>query len=121
MNTGRPAWRPLVSLLVLVGVVWGGQRLLQGLNHHRQGESMRQLARDGDIRLISSETCRYCVLARQWLTNQRVPFSECLIERDAQCRREYERTGAQGTPTVLVKHQVQLGFAPAQVLEALQR
>lgn len=121
MKTGRFAWRPLVSLLVVVGVVWGGQRLFQGLTHRQQGASMRELAREGDIRLISSETCRYCVLARQWLTNQNVPFSECFVERDTQCRIDYERTGARGTPTVLVKNQVQLGFAPAQVIGALQR
>ena len=120
MSTPRhwPAW---ASLLVVVLLAWGGQKALSHWGHQRLGEPLRQLAQEGDIRLISSTTCRYCTLARQWLDNQQVRFSECFVETDPQCLKDYERTGARGTPTVLVRGQTQLGFDPERVLQTLQR
>lgn len=120
-SPSRRRWPVWASLVLIVLAAWAGQRLLQGWSNHRVGAPMREAAKVGDIRLISSEDCRYCRLARTWLTNQRVPFSECIVERDAQCQADYERTGARGTPTVLVRGQVQLGFVPKNVLSALQR
>jgi hypothetical protein len=48
-----------------------------------------------------------------------VRFSECFVERDAACAQRYQATGGRGTPTLLVRGQLQLGFSPQQVLAAL--
>jgi glutaredoxin len=82
---------------------------------------LSRLARPGDIRMLSSRSCIYCTQARQWLTAQRVPFSECFIEQDADCATRYRTAGAAGTPTLLVRGEVQLGFSPPQVLQRLQQ
>jgi glutaredoxin len=57
--------------------------------------------------------------ARQYLTEHRIPFEDCLIERDAACLADYKRLGASGTPTLLVRGQRQLGFDPLRVTAAL--
>lgn len=69
--------------------------------------------------MISSDTCVYCVTARRWLHQHGVSFDECFIERDAQCRSLYQATQERGTPTLIVRGKVQLGFDAARVLAAL--
>ena len=52
--------------------------------------------------MISSVTCIFCTKARQYMTEHRIPFEECLIERDPACLADYKRLGASGTPTLLM-------------------
>ena len=79
------------------------------------------LAQPGDIRMLSSETCAICLVARQWMLENRVAYSECLIERDATCRAEFEATRSPGTPVLLVRGQPQVGFSSQRLLQALRR
>ena len=111
------------SLFGLLAVVIAAGAAGQWWAAHQQGEvgeQMARLARAGDIQMLSSTTCVYCTAARRWLTDQQVPFSECFIERDADCLARYQALGGRGTPTLLVRGQTQLGFSPQQVLDALQ-
>ncbi|MDO8420452.1 MAG: hypothetical protein Q7S90_10480, partial [Rubrivivax sp.] len=78
------------------------------------------LAQAGDIRMLSSETCPICTVARTWFTEHRVPFSECLIERDAQCKADFDAARAPGTPLIIVRGVPQLGFNPERLRQALQ-
>lgn len=87
----------------------------------RLGESVAALVQPGDIRMISSENCAICQLARQWLLEHRVPFSECLIERDAACRADFVATGAPGTPVLQVRGEQLLGFRAEALRDALER
>jgi hypothetical protein len=57
--------------------------------------------------------------ARHWMTEHRVVFDECFVERDAQCRATYEAASARGTPTLVVRGRAQIGFDPARVLAVL--
>lgn len=112
------------SLLGLVAVVLAAGALTawwQGDAARRDAQRLAALARPGDIRMLSSETCVYCAAARRWMTEHRVAFDECFIERDADCRTLYEAAGARGTPTLLVRGQVQLGFDAKRVAVALER
>ncbi len=86
----------------------------------QDGQALARLARPGDIRMISSETCGYCVAARRWMTAEGVPFSECLIERDAQCLADFEAAGGLGTPTLIVRGQRVIGFDRAGILAAMK-
>ncbi|WP_170130747.1 glutaredoxin family protein [Sphaerotilus hippei] len=115
------SWR---LALTLAGLVALGALASTGLRHWQDrqlGAGLRAQVRPGELRLISSTDCHHCDRARDWLQRQQVAFSECLIERDAECRREHERTGASGTPVVRVAGQVQLGFDPQRVLQRLER
>jgi glutaredoxin len=111
------------SLAVLLALVLGASVATQWWGHtrdSRQGERLAALAGPGDIRMLSSETCAYCTAARRWMTEHRVGFVECFIERDAQCQALYDATQSRGTPTLIVRGQRQLGFDAARVLAALE-
>ena len=116
----RPAGGSVAWLLALV-LVAGGASQWWGYSHERrQGERLAALARPGDIRMVSSESCSYCTAARRWLTEHSVRFDECFIERDPQCQAIYQATQARGTPTLIVRGQVQLGFDAGRLLALLQ-
>jgi glutaredoxin len=115
-----PGQRSLAVLLVLVLGTSVATQWWSLSSASRQGERLAALAGPGDIRMLSSETCVYCTVARRWLTEHRVEFVECFIERDAQCRALYDATQARGTPTLIVRGQSQLGFDAARVLAALE-
>ena len=113
-------WPPLsllvvVALASLVATAWRGHVAVQ------DGERLAARVQPGDIRMISSETCGYCVAARRWMTEQRIPFDECFIERDAQCLADYQALGAVGTPTLLVRGQRVIGFDRARLVDILAR
>lgn len=112
--------RSLAGLLALVLLFSLGSAWWRGRGEDALGARLAAAARPGDIRMLSSLTCVYCERARLWLGAQRVPFSECFIERDAACAQQYRALGARGTPTLLVRGQPQLGFDPQRVLAALQ-
>ena len=111
---------PPLSLLIVVGLTALASWAWRGHVAAQDGDLLAMRAKPGDIRMISSETCPYCLAARRWMTAQRVPFSECFIERDAQCMADYQALGAVGTPTLVVRGQRVIGFDRARLLEILK-
>ncbi len=111
--------RSLLGLLLLVVLVDSANRWWVGRNEQALGDQVAAQARPGDIRMISSESCAICLEARMWLTQNRVPFTECLIERDATCRADFEALRAAGTPVLVVRGQAQLGFNAERLRDAL--
>jgi glutaredoxin len=61
----------------------------------------------------------YCTNARRWMRERKVAFTECLIERDADCADRYRALNAPGTPVLLVRDQVLVGFSPDALREVL--
>lgn len=115
-SSAKQLW-PL--LLIILGV-WGLSQAASWFLSRSQAQTLRELARPGDIRMISSTTCVFCEKARRWLTAEAVPFQECFIETDSACMTEYQARGALGTPTMVVRGQTQLGFDKERVSKALQ-
>ena len=112
-------WPP-ISLLVVVALAWLASAAWRGHVADRDGELLVQRAKPGDIRMISSETCPYCLAARRWMTQEGIPFQECFIERDSTCLADYQALGAVGTPTLVVRGQRVIGFDRARLLEILK-
>ncbi len=112
--------RRMLALCVVAGAAWGAGQGLKAWQGHRLGERVAASAVAGDILMISSVTCVHCREARQWLTRHEVPFSECFIEQEAACAEAYRRLMAQGTPTLLVRGERQLGFSARRIAEALE-
>lgn len=112
-------WPPL-SLLVVVGLTALASWAWRGHVADRDGALLAQRVQPGDIRMISSETCPYCLAARRWMVKEGIPFKECLIERDAQCLADYQALGAAGTPTLVVRGQRVIGFDRGRMLAILQ-
>ena len=106
----------LVLLVVAVSAAAGWWRDHQATQVGRQLAGVVQL---GDIQMISSVSCGFCDRARRWLTAQQLPFTECFIERDADCAARYQALGARGTPTLRVRGQTQLGFSAERVRDRL--
>ena len=111
--------RSLLGLVLLVLGISAGMQWWHGTREARLGQAIAERAAPGDIRMLASDDCTYCDHARSWMAQYRVRFSECSIERDAQCAALYRATLAPGTPVLLVRGQPQLGFDPRRVLAAL--
>ena len=110
------------SLLGLLTVVVIGAAAMQGVtwwSRERLGAQVAANARPGDIHMIASVTCVYCAAARAWFVENRVPFTECEIERDAACAQAYNTLMAPGTPVLLVRGKRLLGFNAQAVADAL--
>lgn len=112
-------WPPL-SLFVVIALAWAASAAWRGHVAGQDGVLLAQRARPGDIRMLSSETCPYCLAARRWMMQQGIPFQECFIERDAQCLADYQAQGGVGTPTLVVRGQRVVGFDRARLIEILQ-
>ncbi len=118
----KPARRTeIVVLLLIVAVAWGLSRWAGRGVEEAQAQALRETARPGDIVMLSSTTCVFCKQASAWLVEQRVPHCECLIERDAECRAEYQSRGAGGTPTFVVRGQTITGFDRERIRAVLAR
>ncbi len=117
----KASGKQLLGLVLLVLAVSGANRWWVDRHDDAQGRQIASLARPGDIRMISSENCAICLQARMWLRRNEVVFSECLIERDATCRADYDALGAAGTPVLVVRGKPQLGFNAERLRVALAR
>jgi len=119
-RTAASRARALVTLvfIVLVAGAFGTWWWLR--SQQQLGAEVARLAVAGDIRMIASQDCAICHVAREWFTQHGVAFSECLIERDAQCRADFEALQAQGTPVIVVRGQPMMGFEPFRLREALR-
>ncbi len=113
-------WPP-ISLLLVVAMAWLGSQAWRGHVADKDGAVLVQRVKPGDIRMVSSETCPYCLAARRWMTQEGIPFQECFIERDSQCLADYQALGAVGTPTLVVRGQRVIGFDRARILDIINK
>lgn len=111
--------RSLITLVLLVLSISAGSQWVYGHRQAELGAALAKRAAPGDIRLISSTSCGYCSVASSWFKQYRVPYEECVVERDAQCAATFQSLRAVGTPVILVRGQPQLGFDPERILGAL--
>lgn len=84
------------------------------------GQAVAALTGPGDLHMYSSDTCSTCVDARRWFQRHEVAFTECSIERDPECRAEFEAMHAFGTPLIVIRGQPTLGFDPERLLALAQ-
>lgn len=115
------ARRSVLMLIGLILAVSAGTQWWQWQQEKDVGRRMASLVRPGDIQLLTSDTCEYCVQARAYLKTFNIAFSECSIERDAQCAERYRALKSPGTPVVLVRGDAQVGFMPMKVMERLTK
>lgn len=109
----KPPW----SLFAVVAVTWLASSVWRSHLAAQDGELLSRRVQPGDIRMLSSETCGWCTAARRWMRSEGVAFSECFIERDAQCAADYQARGGLGTPTLVVRGQTVVGFDRERVIE----
>ena len=112
------------SVLILIGIILvlsAGTQLWGWRQEQKLGQQLASVVKPGDIMMLASDTCEYCVLARSYMKSFAVPYDECSIERDAQCAARYQGLNAPGTPVIVVRGEAQVGFMPSKVLARLSR
>ena len=114
-SRGKALWVLVLILGLAATAHWWGQRQQVGI-----GQAVAALVAAGDVHMYSSDTCPICVEARRWFQRHEVPFTECSIERDPQCRAEFDAMRAFATPVIVVRGQPTRGFDPEQLLAYLQ-
>jgi glutaredoxin len=111
----------IFGLVLMLLVVSAATQWWAGRSQAQLGDKLAALAQPGDIRMLSSTTCAYCKLARQWMQQHGVAFSECFIETDTACAAQFDAARAPGTPLLMVRGQPQVGFDAQRVLGTLSR
>jgi len=115
----NPRLRSTLGLLAVVLVIGGASEAWRAYSDRRLGARIASLASPGDIEMLASDTCPYCVKAREWFTANGAPFKECSIERDTACAARFQALMSPATPLILVRGQRQVGFDATRVAEAL--
>lgn len=116
----RPSWGALVLLIALV---WGASQAWSWWRNERAVQTLLTHARAGDITLYTTTSCPYCTVARAWLDNHGVPWTECNVDTSAACLATYQAKGSPGVPLVQARTAWRLGFNPdwlSQTLSASQ-
>jgi glutaredoxin len=117
MQRGEAFGLALVMALALLFGAW--LRSGQAPADETQTAQLRAQLQPGQLQMISSTSCGYCTQARLWLTEQKIPFEECFVETDGDCRQRWQQTGARATPTFVLKGQAVLGLDVPRFLQLL--
>ena len=115
----KPRVREAAGLVAVVLLAGGAQSLWQWHAGRDVAVQVAEAARPGDIEMYSSVTCPICARARAWFDEHRVPYAECLIERDAGCEARFRALASPGTPTLRVRGRRLIGFDPQAIADAL--
>lgn len=111
----NPSRASLLALVLLVLAISGASQWWGHRQEMAMGDEIARLAGPGDIQMLASDTCAICALARGWFDSHGVTYTECSIERDADCRARFDALRAPGTPVILVRGRPELGFDPGRL------
>lgn len=74
------------------------------------------------VTVYTTTTCPYCVMVKNFLREQGVPFEEVNVQLDPiAARKLVETTGQIGVPQIEIDGQWVIGFDPNAIMELLQR
>lgn len=69
--------------------------------------------------VFSSNTCGYCTMAKEYLTEKGVAYEERNVSNDIEARKELMSKGFMGVPVIYVEDEVIQGFDKAKLDELL--
>lgn len=72
-----------------------------------------------NVVIYSSNTCRYCTLAKEYLQEKGVSYEEKNISTDPSARKELMQKGYMGVPVIVVNGEEIVGFDKAKLEELL--
>ena len=70
-----------------------------------------------DVIMFTSQTCPSCKIAKNFLFQNRIQFTQKDINVDAKAREELQRKNISGVPTFLIGKDFVTGFNPAKLLK----
>ena len=74
---------------------------------------------DKHVKIFSTPTCPYCKMAKDWMKENNIEFTDVDVATDEKAAQEMtEKSGQMGVPVILVGDEVLVGFDKPK-LEAL--
>ena len=70
-----------------------------------------------DVIVLTTSTCPYCKMAKEFLTQNRIHFVEKDVNTDPQARQEMASRKITGVPTFLIGSDVVVGLDKNKILE----
>lgn len=70
-----------------------------------------------DVVLLTTKTCSYCKMAKDFLAQNHIQYIEKDINFDAEARNELARRNINGVPTFFIGDDVVVGLDKAKILE----
>ncbi len=68
-----------------------------------------------NVVVFSSNTCGYCTMAKEYLNEKGVAFTEKNVSTDVEARKELMSKGFMGVPVIYVEDEVIQGFDKARL------
>ena len=73
------------------------------------------------VEIYSTATCHFCHLAKDWMTEKQIPFTDYNVGEDMARRKEMvEMTGQLGVPVIKIGDEVMVGFNQEQLAKILE-
>jgi glutaredoxin 3 len=73
------------------------------------------------VEIYSTTTCHFCHMAKDWLTEKKIPFTDYNVADDMDKRKEMvEMTGQLGVPVIRIGDNVMVGFNQAEMAKLLE-
>lgn len=63
-----------------------------------------------NITVYTSSTCPYCTLAKEYLDEKGLEYTEKNVQKDSQARKELMEMGHMGVPVVIIGEEQIVGF-----------
>ena len=74
------------------------------------------------VKVYSTKVCPWCVRAKDFLKEKKVPFENVFVDEDAKARNEmFEKTGQLGVPVVEIGDTLLVGYNVQAMTDALKK
>jgi glutaredoxin 3 len=73
-----------------------------------------------EVTIYSTPTCHFCHMAKEFLTEHNIAFTDYNVAEDLEKRKEMvERSGQMGVPVIFIGGDMFVGFNEAKISQAL--
>ena len=73
------------------------------------------------VEIFSTQSCHFCHMAKEWLTEKGIPYTDYNVGEDMAKRKEMvEITGQLGVPVIRIGEDVMIGFNQEQMAKILE-
>lgn len=70
------------------------------------------------VEIYSTPSCHFCHMAKDWLTEHNISFTDYNVQVDGEKRKEMvEMTGQLGVPVIKVGDEIMIGFSAEKLAE----
>ena len=73
-----------------------------------------------EVKIYTTPTCAYCHMAKKFLSQREIPFTDLDVTKDPQALEEMVKiSGGRSVPVIVVCEQLMVGFDAARLEQAL--